>query len=126
LPRWNDEDDTKSQVLSGALGEESPFDRTFGFHVAGASLRTPIDPEGWRDRLVAVSTPAMTGATALFMEPHDVCAAKLCAGREHDVTFVCALVRAGLVDPRTLVERVEATDVTEEARQRALAVIAGC
>ncbi len=121
----DDPDDRKSHVLAGAIGEGSPFDATFGFHVDAVSLTTAIAPTGWLARCRAVSTPAMNGVTALCMEPHDLCAAKLVAGRDKDVTFVRALLAAGLVDRDTISERLAHTDVSTVARDRALAVLNG-
>jgi hypothetical protein len=38
--------------------------------------------------------------------PHDCVVSKLVAGRQKDREFAAALIRAGIVDPRTLVARV--------------------
>jgi hypothetical protein len=121
----DDPDDRKSHILAGAIGEGSPFDATFGFHVDGVSLSTPVAPAGWLERCKEVSTPAMNGATGLFMEPHDLCVAKLLAGREKDIAFVAALLRAGLVDANTVTERLDATDVSGAARLRARSTLSG-
>lgn len=115
----DDPDDRKSHVLAGAIGEGSPFDAAFGFHVDGVSLSTPLAPSGWLGRCRAVSTPAMNGVTALCMEPHDLCVAKLLAGRDKDLAFVRSLVDAGLVDRATILDRLEDADVPAAARDRA-------
>lgn len=119
----DDPDDRKSHVLAGAIGEGSPFDATFGFHVDGVSLDTPMAPVGWLGRCKAVSTADMNGITALCMEPHDLCVAKLLAGRTKDVSFVRSLLAAGLVDSATIRERLDETQVSEVARERARAHI---
>lgn len=98
----DDPDEAKSHVLAGAIGEDSPFDRMFGYHVDGVSLSTPIAPSDWLERCERVSTPAMNGVTAICMEPHDLCAAKLLTGRDNDRRFVTALLRARLVDPQRI------------------------
>ncbi len=85
------------------------------------SLDTPIAPSGWLGRCKAVSTPDMNGVTALRMEPYDLCVAKLLAGREKDVAFVHALLRAGLVDRRTILARLDDTEVADPVRDRARA-----
>ena len=121
----DDPDDRKSHVLAGAIGEGSPFDATFGFHVDGVSLDTPIAPSGWLGRCRAVSTPAMNGVTALCMEPHDLCVAKLLAGREKDIAFVRALLAAGLVDRSTILARLDDAEVADLVRDRARATLQG-
>lgn len=121
----DDPDDRKSHVLAGAIGEGSPFDATFGFHVDGVSLDTPIAPRGWLGRCRAVSTPAMNGVTAMCMEPHDLCVAKLLAGREKDIAFVHALLAAGLVDRSTILARLDDAEVADLVRDRALSTLQG-
>jgi hypothetical protein len=36
------------------------------------------------------------------LEPHDLCIAKLVAGRKKDIDFVTSLIRANLIDPERL------------------------
>lgn len=119
----DDPDESKSHILAGAIGEGSPFDAAFGFHVDGVSLGTPLAPRGWLDRCRAVSTPAMNGVTALCMEPHDLCAAKLLAGRQKDTTFVQALLAAGLVDRGTIEDRLDQTRAPVRQIQQARAAL---
>ena len=121
----DDPDDRKSHVLAGAIGEGSPFDAAFGFHVDGVSLKTPVAPRGWLDRCRAVSTPSMNGVTALCMEPHDLCVAKLLAGREKDIAFVRSLLAAGLVDRGTILGRLDDTEAAEPVRDRVRATLQG-
>jgi hypothetical protein len=42
----------------------------------------------------------------LCLEPHDLAASKLAAGRPKNFEFVAALLREHLVDPRVVLERV--------------------
>lgn len=70
-------------------------------------------PDGWRDRLVKVqndNTAAIGGQprfTGWCLERHDLCVAKLVALREKDTNFVAALIDAGLVDSRVILERLD-------------------
>jgi hypothetical protein len=41
-----------------------------------------------------------------FLEPHDLVISKLVAGREKDLAFASALIRANLVDAETLTVRM--------------------
>lgn len=103
--------------VEGVAGEWSDFDIEHGFHIDGVDDTTAILPDGWRDRLVPISAEStvniLTGQryVGLCLEPHDLCAAKLCAGREKDHQFVRALLSSRLVDPVTIAERLALVSV---------------
>lgn len=102
--------------LVGVAGELSAFDSLHGFYVDGVGLNTCILPDGWRDRLVRVSnrnTAAPGGEpkyTGWCLNKEDLCVEKLYAHREKDLEFVGALIRARLVDPEIIVQRLAATE----------------
>jgi hypothetical protein len=52
-----DRDAELSDRISGALGELSRFDQTFGYHADGVASATAFLPSGWRDRLVVFDPP---------------------------------------------------------------------
>lgn len=83
----------------GAIGELSMFHQTHGYYVQGVGRDTAVLPEGSESRLVAVSGPNTNGRTGLCLDAHDLCLARLVAHREKDLTFVGALIEAGLIDP---------------------------
>jgi Nucleotidyltransferase of unknown function (DUF6036) len=87
-----------SDHLDGALGQESHFHESFGFHVDGISIETSVLPDGWVDRLVPETDPS-SGATGWCLDPHDLTVAKLIAGRPKDIEFVDILVVQRLIDP---------------------------
>ena len=72
----------------------------------------------WRDRLVAYRTPATGGTTALCLDPVDLVAAKLAAGREKDREFVTELRRTGLVALDAVVGRIGALPIPPEEVDR--------
>lgn len=124
----NDETARLADEIEGVAGEWSPFEQQHGFGIDGVDLTTVTLPNGWRTRLVKVqnaNTAAPSGQprfTGWCLEPHDLCAAKLYAGREKDRNFVGALITAGLVDVAVLRERLRGMDVTSPAAiRRALA-----
>jgi len=41
-----------ADIISGALGEESPFHREFGYCADGVEFCTAIFPDGWENRLL--------------------------------------------------------------------------
>ena len=98
-----------------------PFHDLHGFYIQGVGRQTAALSPGWAQRLVRVQNENTRGRLGLCLEPHDLCAAKLFAGREKDHVFVDALVRAQLIDPRRVSALVRSTAVAEPAaRDRAL------
>lgn len=79
---FDDPDDTKSDLVDGAIGELSAFHQTFGYYAQGVSTTTALLPDGWRDRIVVVESPRTAPARGHCLEPHDCVMAKLLAGRE--------------------------------------------
>jgi hypothetical protein len=123
----NEEIARLADVIEGVAGEWSPFDEEHGFSIDGVDLTTVVLPEGWRPRLVKVQNDNTAGTsgdtqfTGWCLEPHDLCAAKLCAGREKDLNFVRALIEANLVDRVLIVERLGMVDRSSSATaQRAM------
>ena len=106
LAPYDDPDGLKSMELEGSLGQGSTFHGTFGYYADGVDFTTAIAPDGWQGRLVAFDTPGSEEGRGMCLEPHDLAAAKLAAGREKDYEFVTALLDAGLIDIDVLAERV--------------------
>ena len=117
LPLGGDDDADK---IDGAIGEGSQFHETFGVYGQGVSLRTAVLPDGWKDRLVPL-VDATTGAVGWCLDPHDLCASKLIAGREKDLDFVEAAVVHGLIDAQRVDERLAGIDDTRTDAARARA-----
>lgn len=97
--RWN--------LVDGVLGELSPFDETFGYFADGVEEKTAILPEGWKNRLIKIKNNNTDNVCGLCLEPHDLMASKLMAGREKDWEFVSIALDAGLVSVATIIERVQ-------------------
>ena len=115
---FNDPDGTKADAISGSIGEASRFQETYGVYADGVDEHTARFPAGWRDRLIAVSNSNTDGATGLCVEPHDLCASKLLAGRPKDLDFCRALLDAGFVDAATLRARIPYTNANDAERAR--------
>jgi len=114
----------KADLIDGTIGELSPFHETYGYYAHGIGPESAVLPEGWRERLVRVSTPATQGVTGLCLAPEDLAASKLVAGREKDLDFVTALLRHRLVERAGL--RVRVTLLSAEFVSRAEVALAGC
>lgn len=109
-----------AELIEGSIGEGSPFHRTFGYYAHGVGEETAVLPVGWKDRLVAVTAPSMGGATGLCLDVHDLAVSKLVAGREKDLSYVCSLLRNGMVNAPTLEQRIAGTPTDAHARERCL------
>lgn len=95
-----------ADLIDGAIGELSPFEERFGYYAQGVGPETAILPAGWRDRLVAICNANTDGKTGYCLEPHDLAASKLAAGRDKDRDFVAVLLEHAIVDPDVLRQRI--------------------
>jgi len=86
----------------------------------GVRVQTAVLPDGWKDRLVPLADPT-TQAVGWCLQPHDLCASKLIAGREKDLDFVEAVVVHRLIDARLVGERLAGIDDIRISAARARA-----
>jgi hypothetical protein len=114
------DDPAASAVIDGAIGEGSTFHQTFGYYAHGVGPETATLPPGWEQRLVPVRSEATQGATAWCLDPLDLAASKLVAGREQDLDFVGLMLRERLIRKDRLLERLRTIGDSEQ-RARALA-----
>jgi hypothetical protein len=96
-----------ADLIDGAIGEGSPFHDRFGYYAQGVGPETAILPSGWQTRLVRIQNPNTDLKVGLCLEPHDLAASKLAAGREKDWPFVAEMIRAGIVGVSELQRRVD-------------------
>jgi hypothetical protein len=99
-------DPTDADLIDGSIGEGSPFHETFGYYAQGVWEDTAVLPEGWKDRLVSISNENTRGVVARCLEPHDLAAAKLVAGREKDLEFLIEMTRHRMLDKETMQQRI--------------------
>lgn len=120
-------DRTPSDQVNVMIGELSDFHATHGVYAEGVERGVAILPLGWRRRAVTWHREDSRPASPRFLERHDLAASKLARGEEKDLRFVGALVDAGLLDPATVVERVERLEapsaIVAAARARAVAFL---
>jgi len=102
-----------SDLVDGAIGELSAFHETFGYYADGVSEMTAVLPNNWKDRLVTVENSNTNGFKGLCLEPHDMAISKLVAGREKDLEVCSVLYDHGLLNRKTLLERLEITSVDD-------------
>lgn len=104
----DDVDRAKADEVEGGIGEFSLFHEEFGYYAEGIHIDTVALPAGWQERLIWPDLPDAEPAHAAFLEPHDLVASKLAAGRPKDLVFALALVHADLIDVDVLLDRIYA------------------
>ncbi|HUW65694.1 MAG TPA: DUF6036 family nucleotidyltransferase [Spirochaetia bacterium] len=119
----DDPDGRKADMITGAIGEESPFHSSFNIWAHGVDESTSILPNGWQDRLIPVSNENTWGVTGHCLEVHDLLIAKYIAGRAKDLAFCASVVEAGLVTQKILEERLAKTDCTLQEHKQVKAII---
>jgi hypothetical protein len=109
-----------AELIDGSIGEASPFHQTFGYYAHGVGSETAVLPDGWKDRLVPLRTPATGGGTGLCLDPNDLAISKLVASREKDLEYLRLLFAQGLASAATVRQRIIATPIPESLRARCL------
>jgi hypothetical protein len=107
-----------ADLIDGAIGELSPFEERFGYYAQGVGPETAVLPEGWRDRVVKIQNENTDLKIGYCLEPHDLAASKLVAGREKDGPFVAALLAHQIIFAETLLKRLAMlpVDAAQQAR----------
>lgn len=104
-------DDELAAMLDEAIGQDRKFHARFGYHAD--FLREGIKnqlPPGWDERLAP-----LPGCEGVFcIEPHDLAVAKLQAGRPKDIKLLAALLKGGMLDEKTVRERLNASPLQEK------------
>lgn len=109
-------DPAKADLISGAIGEVSQFDSTFGYYAHGLPPTACPLPPGWEQRLVPFHNANTRGVTALCLAPLDLASSKLVAGRDKDKEFVAEMLRHQLIEEQSLMERIALFEVAEQRR----------
>jgi hypothetical protein len=108
-----------SDVIDGSIGELSPFHQAFGYYAHGVGVETANNlPDGWDQRLVALSNPKTEGVTGWCVEIHDLVAGKYVSAREKDLQFIAAVLGKGLVAPEVLLARIDDLRVDEAIKRQ--------
>jgi hypothetical protein len=100
------------------IGQDSPFHEQFGYYADPVEEGTATLPNGWKDRLIALSPGDTEGVRGLCLDPHDLAIAKYVARRDKDLAFNRELAGRGLIDRNRLLEAVDQTPVDEAVRAR--------
>ncbi len=104
----------RADLIDGAIGEESPFHRTFGYYAQGVGPDTAVLPDGWQARLVRIQGPATDLKVGLCLEVHDLAASKLVAGRPKDLPFVQAMLERCVIASDVLEKRLTMLPIAKD------------
>jgi hypothetical protein len=107
-----------ADLIDGAIGEGSPFHDRFGYYAQGVGPETAVLPPGWQERLVRIQNPNTDLKVGFCLEPHDLAASKLAAGREKDWPFVLEMLRHAIVGADLLIQRVGELPISESQKMR--------
>lgn len=109
-------DPTLADLIDGAIGEGSPFEERFGYYAQGVGPGTATLPEGWQKRLVRLQNQGTDLRVGWCLDPADLAASKLAAGRDKDWVFVEVMLKHQIVDAATVRERIETLPIDSERR----------
>ena len=110
----------KTDLISGSIGEITLFQSTFGYYAHGLPPEACPLPEGWDTRLHSIKSENTRGVLGLCLDPLDLAASKLVAGRDKDISFVGELLSYGLIDRDALVYRIAQFNLKEHSDRASL------
>lgn len=107
-----------SDLIDGSIGELSPFEECFGYYAQGVGPETALLPEGWESRVVKIQNANTDLKIGYCLDPHDLAASKLAAGRDKDWPFVASMLEHHLTDAQTLRMRVNTLPIPSEHKHQ--------
>lgn len=110
--------------LLNDIGELSSFHDHFHVYAHGVGPETAVLPAGWQNRFVTIQNHNTNQAIGCCLDPHDLAASKLVAGREKDLAFIETMLRHAFIDAATLRQRIAALPVPAETQHRFMAWLA--
>ena len=106
-----------ADLIDGSIGELSPFQERFGYYAQGVGPETAVLPDGWDRRLVKIQNENTNQHIGYCLEPHDLAAAKLAAGREKDWPFVETMLQYKLVSSTAVQERIALLPISAQRKE---------
>lgn len=107
-----------ADLIDGAIGELSPFEDRFGYYAQGVGPETALLPTGWESRVVKIQNQNTDLKIGYCLEPHDLAASKLAAGRAKDWPFVATMLQHKIVDGATLQQRIALLPIPSDQKER--------
>src|ERR1039457_2285746 len=103
-------------LLRQQMGRDSKFYRRHGVYLDCVDPGLATLPDGWTERLIPFRTPRTGGVTAWCLEPNDLFASKLAAGRDKDQKFLRAMLRHKFAKPDIVRRRIPGLPVSKPHR----------
>lgn len=94
------ENESLSDLISGTIGELSPFHQTFGYYADGCDISTAIFPTGWEQRVINYTFEG--DIDVYFPSAEDLAFSKYIAGRGKDLEFIKKLWADDLLQAETM------------------------
>ena len=110
---WPRNHPERADLVDGCIGEGSPFHEAYGYYAQGVGPQTARLPSGWQKRLVPIRNANTRNVTGWCLEAHDLALSKYVAGRRKDLDYTRAMAAAGLLERKTLADRLPAMDLDE-------------
>ena len=82
----------QSDLIEGSLGQDSLFEKTYGYYAQGVSLKTAEAPSDWASRCYNLVNQNTWNTVGRCMHPVDLFIAKSCANRDKDGPFLDAMI----------------------------------
>lgn len=115
----------KFDLIDGAIGENSRFDKHYGYYAQGVGPETAVLPKDWEERLIRIQNENTGGFIGFCLEVHDLAVSKLVANRPKDIDFIKALFEHQMITESVLQERIKQLDISAVQQQNILEKIAG-
>ena len=118
--------DHKTELIEGALGEQSTFHNTHGYYAQGIDMTTCTLPQGWEHRLTEIIVHEEDGPfVGLCLDPADMVLSKLYANREKDIEFSRNALSLGIVTQNSLLKRLNTMPISQDRKETISRIIKG-
>jgi len=107
-----------ADLIDGSIGELSHFQDCFGYYAHGIGPDTSILPNDWEVRLVKIQNENTNFKIGYCLEPHDLAASQLVAGRNKYLAFVETMIQHKIADGATLQERIALLPIPTDQKDR--------
>jgi hypothetical protein len=108
----------KSDLIDGAIGEDSSFHETFGYYAQGVGYDTARLPAGWEERCILIDNESTQNVKAYCLEIHDLCISKYVTSRKKDLDFISECIKHNLVNKETMILRINMTELSDSELNR--------
>lgn len=106
-------DPGRASEIARELGPESAFAERFGLYADAVSPQLAALPDGWEGRLVRVEH--RDGVVGFYLNPDDCAVAKLARSEPRDLRWVGEGIRAGIIDPGIVEQRMPSAPFLDQA-----------